>query len=187
MDDLPGWDESERPAPPSYPTATAGDLQAGQHLAAVHDMFRQGLATVAEVVARVVQGDADVGEARAAVHALGLTETYQQLGSWCGQVCRAITHHHQIEDAWVYPPLRSADGGLRDVLDRLTLEHEVVHAVLERVDETLVALARDGDDDRSAVERLSRQFTHLHALLLSHFRYEEDAIGTALGVHRIGP
>jgi hypothetical protein len=186
VDDLPGWDESQRPAPPSYPTATAGDLRAGDHLVAVHDMFRQGLASVAEVVARVVEGRAGVGEARAAVHALGLTETYQQLGSWCGQVCRAVTHHHQIEDAWVYPPLRSVDAGLHDVLDRLTHEHEVVHAVLERVDDTLVALARAGDDDASAVDRLGREFTHLHALLLSHFRYEEDAIGTALGVHRIG-
>lgn len=34
-----------------------------------------------------------------AVHAVGLRATYEQLGSFCGQLCRGIEMHHRIEDA----------------------------------------------------------------------------------------
>jgi Hemerythrin HHE cation binding domain len=181
MTTLPGWDESARPAPPAYPDASPGELAPARHLRAIHEMFRDGLATVAEVVDRLVDGEAEVGQARAAVHALGLTETYQQLGSWCGQICHAVRGHHSFEDAYLYPPLRFADTGLHEVLDRLSYEHEVIHEVLERLDRSLVEAARDP----AVVGRLAEEFRHLRALLLSHFDYEEDGIGTAIGVHGV--
>lgn len=179
---LPCWDDSLRPTPPSYPGATASDEAAGRHLAAIHDHYRRGLAAVGDVLDRVRTGAAGTDEARAALHQVGLHRAYQQLGGFCGQLCHALRQHHLIEDAVMYPQLRAADGQLHPVLDRLAEEHLVVHDILERLDLALVALSRD----HGALEKLTSLFEHLRALLDSHFAYEEDAIGVALGVHRIG-
>ena len=181
MDDLPDWNDDERPAPPAFPDATPYEQAAGDHLRAIHEMFRRGLATVGAIVDRVVTGDAGVGEARAAIHDLGLAAAYQQLGSYCGQICSAVRTHHGIEDAFLYPQLRDADAALGLALDRLTLEHEVIHAVLVRLDGTLVELATEP----GRADRLAAEFRRLRRLLESHFDYEEQAIGTALGVHRV--
>ncbi len=180
--DLPGWDESLRPVPPSYPDATPYDEAAGRHLAAIHAHYRHGLDAVGDVLSQVVAGTAGAGEARAALHEVGLSRAYQQLGSYCGQLCHALEQHHLIEDVVLYPQLRAAGAELHLVLDRLAEEHLVVHEVLERLDAALVALVRDG----AGLEVVGPLFQHLRALLESHFAYEESAIGLALGVHRIG-
>lgn len=145
-------------------------------------MYRNGLAQVGALVDRIAAGEAAPAEARAAIHGLGLTEAYQTLGSFCGQICAAVTTHHQIEDRFLYPPLREADGDLGAPLDRLAHEHQVIHEVLERLDRSVVAVA----EDPLAASRLVAEFRHLRRLLESHFTYEEEAIGLALGVHRIG-
>ncbi len=180
---MPVWeDESLRPAPPAYDEATAYERMAGEHLRAVHDMYRRGLETVSQVVDQVVDGRAGPEELRAAIHGLGLHEAYQLLGSYCGQICSAVRAHHGIEDRFLYPALREADGALHAALDRLTHEHEVIHEVLVALDRSVVEVMGAPD----AAPRLAREFRHLRGLLESHFSYEEAAIGTALGVHRIG-
>ncbi len=131
---LPLWDDEElRPHPVAYAGATAADRSAGEHLRAIHDMYRRGLAQVGDLIELVAAGEADPGAAREALHGLGLTEAYQTLGSSCGQICQAVTAHHGIEDRFLYPPLRAADAALTATLDRLGHEHEVIHAVLERI------------------------------------------------------
>lgn len=186
--ELPCWDESARPvraadaAGGAYAEAALAQRAQGEHLRMIHDMYRDGLAQVAETVAEVVAGTRAIAEAREAVDALGLRSAYQRMGSFCGQICRAVETHHRIEDTHLYPALQAADGaGLGSVLARLYAEHDVVHAMLERLEETLRALATDprrlGD--------LDAEFSHLRALLLSHFTYEEDQIGVPLGVHRV--
>jgi hemerythrin len=82
----------------------------------------------------------------------------------------------------LYPQLRAADRDLTATIDRLDHEHRVIHEVLERIDRTLVEFARD----REHLDTLVGQVRHLRSMLESHFAYEEDAIGLALGVHRIG-
>ncbi|MCH1868406.1 hemerythrin domain-containing protein [Nocardioides sp. CFH 31398] len=178
---LPDWDETTRPTTSAYDEVGADERTAGEHLRAIHDMYRQGLAQVAHVLDQVVDGAAGIGEAREAVQQLGLRTAVERAGSFCGQLCRAVETHHRIEDAYLYPALRIADGGLGPVLDRLDDEHVVVHELLVRLDATLVAVARDP----GRVDVLLAEFTHLRRLLESHFVYEEDQIGGALGVHRI--
>ncbi len=180
--DLPTWDESGRPPRVTYPDAPPYAGGAAAHLRAVHDHYRQGLAVVAGVVDQVVAGTASLGEARAALHETGLTASYQRLGSFCGQLCHAVTQHHLIEDVVLYPQLRAADAELTATIDRLDHEHRVIHDVLERIDRSLVSFA----SDRGHLDALVSEVRHLRDLLESHFAYEEDAIGTALGVHRIG-
>lgn len=177
-DDLPRWDETSRPDVVVYPGASP---HGGDHLRMIHDHYRQGLRTVAQVMDQVVAGTADVGDARAALHDVGLTQAYQRLGSFCGQMCAAVDQHHRIEDVVLYPQLRAADTALAASLDRLSHEHEVIHDVLERLDRSLVSFA----GDRGHLHRLVAEMRHLQRLLESHFAYEEQAIGTALGVHRV--
>lgn len=189
-DQLPTWDEAARPMGAGFPEATPAEISRGDHLRQVHDMYRRGLAQVADVLDQVKSGQLSVGEARGAVHALGVRVTFEQLGSFCGQLCQSVTAHHSIEDAHLYPALRAADPGLDPVLDRLDLEHRVIHDVLERFDRVLVAMARGdaGPGSAAGAEGLPdvhAHFEHLRGLLESHFRYEENQIGTALGVHRV--
>ena len=180
MDELPTWDASGRPPLVAYPATSS--YAGAYHLRAIHDHYRHGLAVVASVVDQVVEGRASVGDARAALHETGLSASYQRLGSFCGQLCHAVTQHHLIEDVVLYPQLRAADDGLNATIDRLDHEHRVIHDVLERIDRSLVTFA----GDRAHLDALVVEVRHLRTLLESHFTYEEDAIGTALGVHRIG-
>ena len=182
MDDLPTWDESARPPVVAYADAPPYAGAALAHLRLIHDHFRHGLAVVASVVDDVVEGTASLGDARAALHETGLTAQYQRLGSYCGQLCHAVTQHHMIEDVVLYPQLRTADVDLGSTLDRLEHEHRVIHDVLEGVDRRLVRFAQD----RTHLSSLVAEVHHLRTLLESHFTYEEEAIGRALGVHRIG-
>ena len=176
-DTLPGWDDSRRPHAPSPVGLTPADRARGRHLAAIHDMYRSHLAQVRIVLDRVQAQALELGAARAAVHAMGLRATYEQLGSFCGQACSMVEVHHTFEDVRMYPALRDADPGLGPVLDRLTEEHHVVHAVLVALDAELVTLV----DQPDRLGRVRELFEHLETLLLSHFRYEEDELCDPLG------
>ncbi len=187
---LPGWDEAARPHGAGYPDATPVEVARGDHLRQVHDMYRRGLAQVGDVLDQVKSGQLSVGEARGAVHALGVRVTFEQLGTFCGQLCQSVETHHGIEDAHLYPALRASDPALDPVLDRLDLEHRVIHDVLERFDRVLVAMTYGGAGSGGAagaegLPDVHAHFEHLRGLLESHFVYEEDQIGTALGVHRV--
>ncbi|NYG55498.1 hemerythrin domain-containing protein [Nocardioides perillae] len=182
---LPTWDDAARPTTTAYAEVDAAARAHGDHLRLIHDVYRDGLRRAAEVLGRVADGTAEVGEARSALHDVGLRAAYDQLGSFCGQLCRGIEVHHRIEDAHLYPALRAADEAeLGAVLDRLVDEHDVVHALLLHLDEALLRLARPeaGPGD---LAHLRHGFDHLVRLLESHFRYEEEQLGGALGVHRV--
>jgi hypothetical protein len=153
----------------------------GRHLAQIHDMYRSHLAQVRAVLDRIAAGALEVGEAREAVHAMGLRATYEQLGAFCGQACHLVEVHHTIEDTSMYPLLRDADADLGAVLDRLGVEHVVVHQVLVALDDELVALV----DDPSRLTRVRELFAHLQTLLLDHFAYEEDELCDPLGYYGV--
>ena len=184
MRPLPGWDESSRPTTTAYDDADAAARAHGDHLRLIHDMYRDGLRRAADVLARVVEGTAGVGDARQALNAVGLREAYDRVGSFCGQLCRGIEAHHRIEDAHLYPALREADDGLAPVLDRLAHEHEVVQDMVLRLDASLLRLVDPGAGPEE-LRGVQRELDHLVALLESHFAYEEQQLGAALGVHRI--
>jgi hypothetical protein len=55
------------------------------------------------------------------------------------------------------------------VVDRLEVEHEQIHGVVDRVDRALVALVSEPD----GLEELRAAIDLLHDALLSHLSYEE--------------
>ncbi|QWC85860.1 hemerythrin domain-containing protein [Nocardioidaceae bacterium] len=168
-----------------YADASPMDRRTGEHLRMIHDNYRGGFAQVQQLVDGLVDGVGAVADVRAAMHRMGLTQAYQQLGSFCGQLCRAVEAHHRIEDAHLYPALRAADRdgvhGLEPVLDRLAAEHVVVHEALEDFD----GIARGAQADPSRLTELAEAYAALRALVESHFAYEEEQIGLPLAVHGV--
>lgn len=166
------WDESARPtgpAPDPDRTYTDHERATGKHLVDVHDMLRRELAQVRGLVDQVAAGQLDAGAARSQVNAMTMRQNSWTLGTYCQSYCRVVAGHHSLEDASVFPNLRSRDERLAPVLDRLEAEHHVIHDVLERVDAALVAMVQqDGDltPVRDAVDLLTDT-------LLSHLSYEE--------------
>jgi alkanesulfonate monooxygenase SsuD/methylene tetrahydromethanopterin reductase-like flavin-dependent oxidoreductase (luciferase family) len=165
------WDESTRPTGPvpdpdrSY---SAHDQAVAHHLIDVHDGLRGELRQLRDLIDQVAAGLVDAAAARSHINAMTLRQNNWTLGTYCESYCRIVTGHHSLEDASVFPHLRSRDPRLAPVLDRLQDEHHVIHEVLESVDRALVRLVTDNDLGplRDAVDLLTDT-------LLSHLAYEE--------------
>ena len=155
MEELPTWDESARPPLVTYADAPPYAAGAQAHLRAIHDHYRHGLATVVGAAEEALAGRGDVADVRAAIHEAGLTQSYQRLSSYCSQLCVAVTQHHTIEDVVFQPQLRAADPAMDATLDRIRLEHEVVHGLLERIDR--IARGLRGGAENSVAGRLPVQ------------------------------
>lgn len=104
------------------------------------------------------------------------------LGAYCESYCRVVTTHHLLEDQALFPRLRAADPRLVPVVDRLELEHRVIHDVLERVDQALVALV----SSPAGVAELRDAINLLSDTLLSHLSYEERELVEPLARYGLG-
>lgn len=167
------WDESTRPVAPPPPPGTVytGRGRAGaQHLIDVHDQFRRELAQVRDLVEQVAAGEAGAGEARSAINLMAVRQNRWTLGTYCESYCRAVTTHHTLEDATMFPELRRADSQLEPVIDRLGEEHEAIAGVLDRVDAALVTMV---GDPSAGIEPVRAAVDLLTDALLSHLSYEE--------------
>lgn len=90
------------------------------------------------------------------------------LTSHCLAFCAAVTRHHTEEDAGLFPMLAAGHPELREVLDGLKRDHEVMAGMLDRV-----AAGVPGELDGLA------------ALLESHFAWEERRLVAVLnGISR---
>ncbi|NLG22966.1 MAG: LLM class flavin-dependent oxidoreductase [Actinomycetales bacterium] len=169
------WDESTRPRrPESGPdvTYTPRQAQMGKHLIDVHDMLRSELTQVRSIIEQVKNATMDVGSARSALNDMTMKQNNWTLGAYCSRYCATVTQHHSLEDASVFPHLRTAERSLAPVLDRLEEEHVVIHDVIEQVDRALVEFVSDPDD----FTRLDEAVDALSDTLLSHLSYEEDQL-----------
>lgn len=169
------WDESTRPRrTPSGPEVsyTARGAQLGKHLIDVHDMLREELAQVRSIIEQVKANTLEVGSARSALNEMTMKQNNWTLGAYCSRYCATVTSHHSLEDASVFPHLRTAEKSLAPVLDRLEAEHHVIHDVIEAVDRALVDFVAHPDDFRQLDEAVDT----LSDTLLSHLSYEEGEL-----------
>ena len=120
-------------------------MSAGAHLVEVHDHLRAELEQLRDLLAEVLAGRLDPAAARSEINAMTLRQNDWTLGFYCARYCRTVTTHHAIEDASVFPHLRSEDPSLAPVLDRLQAEHRVTHDLLEGIDRSLVAFVSGPD------------------------------------------
>ena len=80
-----------------------------------------------------------------------------------------LHHHHQGEDAGLYPLVRRKDPSLTPVLDAMDAEH---HAITPAMDE-VTAAARAWADDPGQQERVAAAVAALRTVLDPHLRHEE--------------
>lgn len=175
------WDESTRPtaAQPDDAAPTSSGASAGQHLVEVHDHYRSELAQLRDVLDQVRAGSLGAGAARSELNQMAVRANTWVLGSVCQSYCLALTQHHSMEDAAVFPHLGSQDHGLSAVVERLGQEHRAIHNLLESVDAALVDLVT-APDDLTAVQAAVDALTEA---LLSHFTYEERELVGPLSRH----
>lgn len=178
-------DDSTRPAAPQLNDVTPAQRMAGRNLRLFHNHHRQNMQAIRSLMAQIQSGEADAATLEAATAPLGeLSENYRRFGALCGQHCHMIHGHHSIEDAYVFATLSEKAKAFSAVVDRLKQEHEIVHELLLRLLEALNALYHDANRETFAIAQTL--YDALERLLLSHFTYEEDSIGDALGVYEIG-
>ena len=118
----------------------------GQHLRAIHDVFRDDLRSLLDRVDEVRRGEATVADLRAAVNHLSGRHSEETLSGFCARFCSFVTLHHTLEDQSMLPAV-AALPDYAPVAERLAEEHVVIHAHLVRIDAVLRRL--DGGHDAS--------------------------------------
>ncbi len=171
--------EEGRPTAPRDPDlVVTAQGQVGQRtLVAIHDHLRQELAQIRDAVRQVAAGRLGAAAARSLINQLTMRQNYWSLGAFCAAYCRVVSIHHTIEDEHMFVDLRRADPRLGPVLDRLGEEHEVIAAVLSRLDAALVAMV----DSPDRLDEVRREVDVLTDALLSHLAYEEAELLEPIG------
>lgn len=178
-------DDSTRPIAPELTNVTAQQRQPGVHLRMIHDHHRQNMATIRKMLDDIQAGRANATTLEDVTEPLqDMRQNYRQFGALCGQHCQIIHGHHSIEDAHIFPALSAKAKAFSKVVDRLKSEHEIVHELLVRLIAALNALFEDTNERTFDITKTL--YDALDGLLASHFNYEEESIGDALGVYEIG-
>ena len=176
-------DETARPQPPDFTLDPFQELN-GKGLAAIHRWYLRDLSAVGALMGDIRAGLARPGELAPAVRGMPMARNLALFGTACGQQCLAITNHHQIEDAWIYPQLEvQGNVALNAVLTRLREEHRMLHDLIEDLASAADALA--ADPVAAQFDACAQGFAALDRAVRSHFRYEEDSIGPALGFYAV--
>ena len=170
----PMLDEATRPRGPRHDGAktTRGGEASAQMLVNVHAHLRSELEQIRGVVAEVASGHSSPALARSLINRMSMRQNYWSLGAFCATYCRVLTIHHAIEDSNLFVDLQSRDAELAPVIERLSEEHEVVAAVLTRLDAALVAMV----DDPQQLTAVQIEVERLADILLSHLDYEEQEL-----------
>ena len=133
---------------------------------------------------RIEAGEAPPAELAHIVLHSQMAQNFAAAGTLCGQQCWALTMHHNIEEQSIFPQLLARGSEpVRAIVDRLRAEHEVVHALLERL-----GAAADGLTEAPSSEQFAETraiFDQLVAVVRSHFKFEETALAEALGVYQV--
>ena len=176
-------DDAARPRAPAFRLSPFQELN-GRGLAAIHRLYLRDLSAVGALMGDIRAGLAQPGALAPAVRGMPMAQNLRLFGTACGASCRAITTHHQIEDFHLYPQLEGqGNEGLNAVLTRLRAEHRGLEHLIEAL--ALAADALELDPGPARFDTCAQSFAALDRAVRSHFRYEEDEIGPALGFYEI--
>lgn len=174
--------EAARPKAPAVPEATDQHRRQGRQLAAIHRHYLMEMGQIGAVLARIEAGDAPPEHLKRIILSLDMAENLRGFGSLCGQECRILKFHHDIEGADMFPRIEAAGGGLfRAVVAKLRAEHEVVHELLIRLERAADTLVNDPTEAHFA--QTADTFRKLEAVIRSHFGYEETELAEAIGYY----
>jgi hypothetical protein len=182
-DDFTLLDDSTRPHAPAIEGVTAEQRARGRHLAMIHAMHLEQLAETRLAMERAEAGEASVHAVADAVSAMQMSANYRRFGNLCGHECRMLEFHHTAEDRYVFSILRDGSPGLRKVVERLSAEHEVIGALLERLEAAAVeAVATPGPQTFAPLKDV---FLVLERVVKSHFGYEQTELEEAIGYYGV--
>jgi hemerythrin-like domain-containing protein len=108
----------------------------------------------------------------------------QELERAFANLRRELTHHHEGEDAHIWPMLASA-GVDPDLLATMESEHHAMAAALASTDAAMSALARSGSTADAAAARASVVQTQV--VVEQHFTHEETDLEPLLVPHLGSP
>ena len=123
---------------------------------AVHERLREAL--------RVTQDAVATGR--------DVVPAARELLLYCRGFCAALAGHHEGEDRVLFPAIEAAHPELRDTVRRLTQDHSMIAHLLRGLEAALGQAA--------SVDVLDRHLEGIAAIMESHFRYEERAVGGVL-------
>jgi hemerythrin-like domain-containing protein len=181
--DIRFLDDSTRPPVQKLDGLTPEQKAPGEHLKEIHNHLRDNMVTIGRLIDRALEGKITIEEVEAETADLAIVANYKRFGNLCGQHCQIVEMHHSIEDYAVFPKLATYGEPFRKIAERLKAEHVVVHELLERLMDALVALTETPTSENFATAR--EVYEALARVLLSHLGYEEDAMGDALGYFEI--
>ena len=177
-------DEDARPRPGPWPGAGRAERAHGRRLAAIHGMYRAELSAVANLMQAIRQGESHPDALAPAVADTQIARNFRQFGTACGRDCALLMNHHDIEEAWMFPPLEERGGDLLEpVMARLRAEHRVIHDLIEDLHKSAEELVADPDGPTFDV--CATRFAALDRAVRSHFGYEETVLEEPLGALRI--
>ena len=177
-------EDGNRPPRPDLGDVAPAQRRAGQHLAAIHRHYLHDLARIAQVMQRIAAGDAPPSELAHIVINAEMAQNFRAFGTICGQQCRVLGMHHDIEEQSIFPQLHARGApALRAVVERLRAEHAVVHELLDRL--AAQAQRLTADPSEASFAEAAAIFERLLAVVRSHFHYEETTLEEALGVHGV--
>ena len=177
-------EDGTRPGMPDLGTVSTPQKQPGRHLAAIHRHYLMDLSRIAQALRRIEAGDAPPSDLEHIVLNAEMAQNFRAFGTLCGQECRVLTLHHDIEEQQIFPQLHArGSDAMRAVVDRLRAEHKVVHELLDR----LAAVAHDlaTAPTEANFTKAGAIFDKLCAVVKSHFHYEETTLEEALGVYGV--
>ena len=177
--DIEFLDDSTRPPVQKLEGLTPEQKAPGEHLREIHNHLRENMETLGRLIERAASGTVAVEEIEAETADLAIVANYERFGNLCGQHCQFVELHHSIEDYAIFPRLAGYGEPFRKIAERLRAEHVVVHTLLERLMDALVALSETPSSENFETAR--EVYEALARVLLSHLGYEEDAMGDALG------
>jgi Hemerythrin HHE cation binding domain len=180
LDNIPVLDEASRPKAAAIRGATSTHREQGRRLGLFHRIHLDELAAVRIALDRLVAGTGTVEALSEGIASMSMIENYRGFGNLCGSQCVLLQMHHDIEESSMYPIL-GQHAGLRPVLDRLSKEHEIVGALLDRIRGALSSLAVS--PSREAIFALREIYDVLEKVIVSHFKYEEHELAEAIGFY----
>lgn len=174
-----------RPKGPKIAGITPDQRSKGRRLAMIHRHYLWDLARIAKVLDRIEAGDAPPEHLRDVVLSLDMAQNFAAFGTLCGQQCRVLTMHHDIEQAHMFPGLEAVGNtALTAIVARLRQEHEVVHELLTRLESASKELITS--PTQQVFAKVRDVFRQLLTVVQSHFHYEETELEEAIGVYLDG-
>ena len=171
--------EDARPNAPEIGSGQPAPTHNGRHLAAIHRMHLGEVAKARQVLSYVETGNAAAEALLNALKGMTLTENMAVFGTICGQECQMLQFHHNAEEHHMFPELEAQKiDGLSAVVAKLREEHEVVHELLDRLQQAAADLVNAPKEPQ--FKQAALVFDRLEAVIRSHFAYEETELKDAL-------